>query len=202
MPVTRACDQCGRTYSRSPSMLGKYCSPKCKSESQKREDSPYRRIITDWSHPLSNEYGQVKEHRWVLYKKIGPGTHNCHWCGRQVIWLVGVTGGDTLIADHVDRDYLNNDPTNLVPSCTSCNVHRDRAPAQYTDHLCQVCGKSFKVLTCSNNASKYCSRACMYRRNKQPCLKCGVLYPTSKPKLIYKEAGYCSRICYASKASL
>jgi hypothetical protein len=66
--------------------------------------------------------GEVLEHRRVLYDAIGPGPHECHWsgisgCGKVLEW--GGTGG--IQADHLDGDKLNNDPTNLVPSCLGCN---------------------------------------------------------------------------------
>jgi hypothetical protein len=32
-----------------------------------------------------------------------------------------------LVADHLDWDLHNNDPTNIVPSCNHCNAHRTRA---------------------------------------------------------------------------
>ena len=69
-------------------------------------------------HPLADGDGYVYEQREVLFATIGPGTHPCHWCSNPVTW------GDGLEADHVDHDRLNNDPTNLVPSCHGCNTRR------------------------------------------------------------------------------
>lgn len=72
-------------------------------------------------HPLSRSGGLLGEHREVLYDKIGPGPHPCHWCGKLLDW--GGLGG--IIADHLDGDRINNDPENLVPSCSPCNTGRE-----------------------------------------------------------------------------
>jgi hypothetical protein len=80
----------------------------------------YRKIA--WpGHPLAHADGQVYEHRVVLYNKIGPGSHVCHWCGVAVAW--GNTLSDLLV-DHLNQDRYDNDPDNLVPACFSCNVGR------------------------------------------------------------------------------
>lgn len=79
-------------------------------------------------HPLASRLGRVFVHRVVLYGKIGPGEHACHWCNKPVSWDRRENGGEfTLIADHVDENTLNNDPSNLVPSCWKCNVGRGKA---------------------------------------------------------------------------
>lgn len=75
-------------------------------------------VEVDPSHPLSQSSGLVLQHRKVLFQKIGPGPHRCNWCGLIVEW------GDSLVTDHVDGDRQNNDPSNLVASCISCNVSR------------------------------------------------------------------------------
>lgn len=91
-------------------------------------------ILNLTSHPLSCR-GKVGEHRVVLYKKIGPGTHKCNWCGVPVVWLVGnearrARTTQRLVADHLDFDKSNNDPENLVSSCLACNTTRsENGPA-------------------------------------------------------------------------
>lgn len=80
------------------------------------------RVLTSHGHPLADQWGHVLEHRVVLYDKIGPGEHPCHWCGAAVRWETGRAAGIT--ADHVDFDRSNNNPANLVPSCNACNVRR------------------------------------------------------------------------------
>src|SRR6266498_2775450 len=77
-------------------------------------------------HPLATR-GIVPEHRAVLYAAIGPGDHPCHWCGRLVKWgMPGQKQGDTLklVVDHLDDNGVNNDRSNLVPSCYACNTSR------------------------------------------------------------------------------
>lgn len=80
------------------------------------------RTVTVHGHPLADRWGHVLEHRKVLYDKIGPGAHPCHWCGASVTW----DSGYSLTTDHVDFDRSNNDPANLVPSCNPCNAARTR----------------------------------------------------------------------------
>jgi hypothetical protein len=77
-------------------------------------------------HPLADSTGCVRIHRAVLYDRIGPGEHRCHWCPRFVRW--DGSGIGRLVADHVDKDRWNNDPGNLVPSCRSCNTERAKNP--------------------------------------------------------------------------
>lgn len=77
-------------------------------------------------HPLAGKNGKVYVHRWVLFDKIGPGEHLCHWgCGKTVSWSVSKGCPGELVADHLDGQGDNNDPANLVPSCRPCNVSRD-----------------------------------------------------------------------------
>ena len=76
-------------------------------------------------HPLGDKNGHLTKHRKVLFDAIGPGDHECHWCGKLVNW-------DTedynlkLHVDHLDEDKLNNNLDNLVPSCFVCNIKRGR----------------------------------------------------------------------------
>lgn len=75
-------------------------------------------------HPLLNAAGQIGEHRFVLYEKIGPGPHPCHWCGKLLDWTKGQNWREGIQSDHLDDNKTNNDPSNLVPSCFLCNWHR------------------------------------------------------------------------------
>ena len=77
----------------------------------------YRFIWAPW-HPLATADGSVPEHRVVLYRKLGPGSHPCHWCGRLLTWKVDL---DT---DHLDDVKDRNDPSNLVPPAARCNSAR------------------------------------------------------------------------------
>lgn len=74
-------------------------------------------------HPLSWPDGRAAEHRVVLYAVIGPGAHRCHWCNKIVIWR-DIDPNVALVVDHLDEDTHNNDPANLVPSCSLCNANR------------------------------------------------------------------------------
>lgn len=79
-------------------------------------------------HPLARAHNHVLMHRVVLFDKIGPGPHPCHWCQKPVDWEVGLSE-TALIVDHVDWDRANNDPDNLVPSCHRCNTGRRKPRA-------------------------------------------------------------------------
>lgn len=70
---------------------------------------------------------EIPKHRLVLFKKIGPGSHACHWCGKTVSWerLHLNDPENALIADHVDQDKENNHESNIVPSCNTCNSTRN-----------------------------------------------------------------------------
>lgn len=78
------------------------------------------RALTMHGHPLADRWGHVLEHRMVLFDKIGPGEHPCHWCAVPVRW------GESLHVDHVNFKRSDNDPANLVPSCNPCNAARTR----------------------------------------------------------------------------
>jgi hypothetical protein len=103
-------------------------------------------------HALANARGYVPEHRLVLFDKIGPGTHSCHWCGIGLEWRG--RGRAALIADHLDENKVNNDPSNLVPSCTPCNGNRARARG-----LCSIegCGRP-------HDAHGWCRNHCYLMR--------------------------------------
>jgi len=84
----------------------------------------YRILTGQYGHPLADSCHKVKEHRKVLYDKVGPGPHPCHWnCGRtELSW-----GGNTensITADHLNALKLDNRPENLVVACPSCNTRR------------------------------------------------------------------------------
>ena len=85
-------------------------------------DRRYRTVPAK-GHPLAHANGRAYEHRVVLYDLIGPGTHECFWCGVMVEW--GPKGSpDELQPDHLNNDGGDNRPENLVPSCRRCNTTR------------------------------------------------------------------------------
>jgi HNH endonuclease len=82
------------------------------------------RTVKAVGHPLAQADGKAYAHRVVLYGKIGPGVHACHWCGREVEW--SAAGIRRLVADHLDEDRWHNAPENLVPACRRCNSERSK----------------------------------------------------------------------------
>lgn len=76
------------------------------------------RSVNRSGHPIAPASGRVHVHRLVLFDKVGPGSHPCHWCGRTVTWCVDLEG------DHVNGDRTDNRPENLVVSCRPCNCNR------------------------------------------------------------------------------
>jgi hypothetical protein len=77
-------------------------------------------------HPLADAGGWAYKHRVVLWDKIGPGEHPCHWCATPIWWDLPRGSVARLTADHVDWDKENNEPENLVPACLPCNSVRLR----------------------------------------------------------------------------
>jgi hypothetical protein len=75
------------------------------------------------AHPLASKHGVVYVHRMVLFDTIGPGSHDCHWCGKDLDWLP--KGDERAIhVDHLNNVGDDNRPENLVPSCAYCNQTR------------------------------------------------------------------------------
>ena len=120
------CAHCGATYSRPPSLLGRYCSKRCAYDARRKERTNHRRMRFAPAHPLAGKTGLVSEARAVLYDRLGPGPHACHWCGTTVDWVVGARGNipTALVADHVNSDPLDDRPENIVPACGACNATR------------------------------------------------------------------------------
>jgi hypothetical protein len=81
------------------------------------------------SHPIVGSRGKARVHRIVLYDAIGPGMHPCHWCGTELRWDIEFPDPHSLTVDHLDGVRVNNDISNLVPSCHPCNAGRHPAVA-------------------------------------------------------------------------
>jgi hypothetical protein len=82
----------------------------------------YERIYLP-GHPVADASGHVRVHRAVLYAKLGPGEHACHWCGQLLQW--DASGPLPRIeTDHLNWFPADNRPDNVVASCTPCNRKR------------------------------------------------------------------------------
>lgn len=135
-------------------------------------------------HPIAPPGGILAVARIVLYDKIGPGEHSCHWCGRALQWTTERTPS-TIFADHLDHDPTNDTAENLVPSCNSCNGHRTRrgernliaadepvillngrTPTRAIARACEYCGEEFLALPAHVRVGKgrFCSRSCARRK--------------------------------------
>lgn len=101
-------------------------------------------MVMAHGHPVAAPGGRVFEHRRNLYDAIGAGPHPCHWCGLLVAWdRRSPYDPDALVVDHLDYDKLNNDPTNLVPSCLSCNAARAARRCAMTDADLEAYAKGY-----------------------------------------------------------
>lgn len=170
------CEQCGTMYQRPPSTIGRFCSAACKRQAQRKSKTTVRRMRYAPKHPLAPPSGYVSGARCILYDRIGPGVHPCHWCGTPVEWAVGVRGNHGLVADHADNDPLNDQPGNIVPACGRCNVSRGRmvkdsetfitrekgTRLRVSKQTCRTCGKPFMQTV---SLRHYCSRTCCRKKS-------------------------------------
>lgn len=93
----------------------------------------------------------------MLYEKLGPGAHPCHWCGMALRWKVGQRDSDALCADHLDGDTLNDAPSNVVASCRGCNANRALGIERLRPRPCEECGTDFMP---KRGRSRFCSLEC------------------------------------------
>lgn len=129
------CETCGASFEpKRHTRNGRYCSGECyyaRGPDGPRKASVKRpRRVMAKTHPLADSHGRVALARLNLYEKVGPGTHPCNWCGRELIWKFGIFP-DAIVTDHLDWNNTNDDPENLVVSCHSCNARR-AAPGRRT----------------------------------------------------------------------
>ncbi len=159
----------------------------------------YRVVRVPITHPLANinsslsKDGKTVEallHRVVLYAKIGPGPHPCHWCAKPVDWMrmrgLPAKAPDRLVTDHLDENIRNNDPDNLVPSCSGCNANRahrlrikpEELWLEYkgkrhraAERTCTYCGKKFLVtltlLAQGPTKGRFCSHSCTMKNTRR-----------------------------------
>lgn len=141
-----------------------------------KKSGTYKHFVQH-DHPLANQAGMVSLHRAVLYEKIGPGTHACHWCQRPVAWSTGGAKSGALISDHMDFDINNNAAGNLVPACLGCNSMRKRgcrtkpgelvmvfkgSVARAEERACEWCRKKFlaRLVMIRKGSGRFCSYRC------------------------------------------
>lgn len=144
------------------------------------------RVIQATGHPVAHRSGTAFEHRVVLYDAIGPGSHPCNWCGKQVSW------GSDLQTDHVDHDPQNNAPDNLVPSCGPCNVRRNSRWANKPTRCSYghefTVENTYIIPTTGARQCRTCSRgrkAAYKKRNVGACHGCGRRYAMRGPSNSY-----------------
>lgn len=122
------------------------------------------RLILSPNHPNKNHQGYMQEHRLVMELKLGRLLEP-----QEVV-------------HHLDRNRLNNDPENLV----LCATHKEHIEKYHKDSgkatrfrkgrfmpklgefiSCIVCGNALWVTPArkKDGRGKYCSTACLYRRN-------------------------------------
>jgi endogenous inhibitor of DNA gyrase (YacG/DUF329 family) len=165
-----------------------FCSKECYWASMrgkiKKERTTGHRECKAPGHPIAPPSGIVKVARLVLFEKIGPGTHPCHWCKSDVTWNPG--GGPrigNLVADHLNWDFNDDSPGNLVPSCSICNAQRTRhgdrrrieknettmlwggVRTRAVQRFCNMCGAPFLTIPVEVRKGKgrFCSRSCARR---------------------------------------
>lgn len=181
MPLERECPICRETFT-AGKRDQKYCGRTCFHISKRKKviKTRYRTLHVDKDHPLICNGEVLPEHRVILWEKIGPGSHVCHHCQQSVTWMVGVGPSvpGALVVDHLDRNSLNNDPDNLVPSCQPCNLLN-------SDHIVRD-DEDYRVTAKG-------TRVRGERRNCEYCQGSFVAWPTSKKDRL--RGRFCSRSC-------
>lgn len=128
--VPRVCEKCKKEFLARPTSPGnprpgRFCSIECAGNTRGKA---LRTMVYKSDHPIASVDGRVLIYRLALYDLIGPGTHPCHWCSTPVTWTNQSSRGRRthrdLVVDHLDGNPRNNEPNNLVPACSRCNVLR------------------------------------------------------------------------------
>jgi hypothetical protein len=186
--LDRQCAVCATPFITYPSLNKRYCSKECAGIGRRKPDDQlaanYRLVTIPTGHPLATKKSKtIPEHRLIMWNAIGPGPHVCHKCGNRITWMPDArTAKGALVVDHLDRNSHNNDPSNLAPSCHSCNVLNraytvlDNEPHRLTYkgtrlrggplRPCEHCGNDFAPWPQGKKADptrgRFCSRACGY----------------------------------------
>lgn len=180
------CVACQARFRDKPYKKRKYCSLACsgvgrRKEGPRRHDNRYAYRYAP-GHPLATRSSPiVTEHRLALWDKIGPGTHPCHHCQEPVTWSPDAKcAKGALVVDHLNGQRQDNDPANLVPSCTPCNARRrtrERANAIQPTEPSRIARSGARRRGALKNC-EYCSSEF-------------VTWPTSRPG----HGRFCSKSC-------
>lgn len=185
------CAYCSTDFQRYPYHVrvdNPCCSVSCYRDLRVIRDST---LLTSYSsillpdHPLATRSGVVQRHRYVLFQKIGNGPHDCYWCGVELNWVVGKSGGGegALVVDHLDGQRRNNSPENLVPACQKCNVGRSN-PDLIDDR------EVFITQTLKGGKVR------KHRATKLTCRHCGLEFLCRTARIRFKgEIKFCSQRC-------
>jgi hypothetical protein len=143
-----------------------------------------RRMLWAPDHPLATKNGYVLESRKLLYDRIGAGPQICHWCATTIVWKVkrgrGTHRGH-VVADHVDGNWRNDSPDNVVPACQGCNGTRFKLVGEDEPYIlrkngtrlrairrnCERCNSAFLTQPSDakrHNRGRFCSMSCARRK--------------------------------------
>lgn len=185
MAVERTCEHCGNIFKikASKAEARKYCTQTCFGLAHRKspEQRKYRAYVGRPDHPLAQfaTGGHMPAYRVVLYDKIGAGPHPCHWCGTILEWKKGF-GDGAITADHLNGNFKDDSPDNLVPACAKCNTVRSRRlkpdelflwvkgkphKARAIERTCEECGVKFlaKEAFVKRGEGRFCNRKCAAR---------------------------------------
>jgi hypothetical protein len=115
----------------------------------------YKQRVYRKGHPLSRkDDGEIRKSRFVLYEKLGGEAGDCNWCGLALNW-------ETLCADHLDSNIMNDTADNLVASCRGCNANREDGTGRgrKSPKDCKCCGNKF-ISKSHHKTQLYCSIKC------------------------------------------
>ena len=98
------CAECDKEFSfyKSVRPQAKWCSRSCHSKAMMRENNWNRENHPRWK-------GGVHSNTYRIYLK-----DKCEWCGHD-------GSKNRLEIHHVDKDYTNGVPSNLLTLCSSCH---------------------------------------------------------------------------------
>lgn len=114
----------------------------------------FKQIIYRHKHPIANSRGKIRKSRYILYEKLKGIAGKCYWCKIKLSW-------NTLCADHLDSNIMNDTSSNLVGSCRGCNANRNDGTGygRKKPKKCPICLKQFIKLD-HHNQQIYCNINC------------------------------------------